>query len=69
MKKKSPSQPSKPITALSLSRGPEGSGWIVNELTIQDGKVIDSKSSKKDMLPYTMSKATALLRDMVEGLR
>lgn len=68
MKKKSPS-PSKPITALSLSRGPEGSGWIVNELTIQDGKVIDSKPSKKDMLPYTMSKATALLRDMVEGLR
>lgn len=68
MKKKSPS-PSKPITALSLQRGLDGSGWIVNELTIQDGKVIDSKSSKKDMLPYTMSKATALLRDMVEGLR
>jgi hypothetical protein len=60
---------SKPITALSLQRGSDGSGWIVNRLTIQDGTVIDSTPSKKDMLPYTMSKATALLRDMVERLR
>lgn len=68
-KKKSDSIPSTPYQALALKRNPEGKNWAIVELTIQDGKVINENQSNFDLLPYTMSKASAALQDMVRELR
>lgn len=68
MKKKKESN-SIPYKALALKRNPEGKHWAIVEMWIQDGKVIEEKSSNFDLLPYTMSKASAALQDMVREIR
>lgn len=67
--KKKPIVSSPPYKALAIKRNPEGKHWAVVELTIQDGKVIEENPSNFDLLPYTMSKASSMLQDMVREIR
>lgn len=69
MKKKKEPVDLKPFKALALQRNPEGKHWAVVELTILGDKVIETNPSNFDLLPYTMSKASAMLQDMVRVLR
>lgn len=68
-KKKPEVIPSTPYKALALKRNPEGKHWAIVCVTIQDGKVLDENVSNFDLLPYTMSKASSMLQDLVRELR